>query len=60
MTHHSKSDIAESIMHYILKLEYSEIMLIIAIINLLFSNILVTFFCKGSWSAYNNITYTEI
>ena len=59
MTHHSKSDIAESIMHYILKLEYYEIMLIIAIINLFFqyfSNV----FCKGSWSAYNNITYTEI
>ena len=51
-------------MHYILKQESPEIMIIIAIIGLFltgfFSIILVKFFCKVSWSAYNNITYTEI
>ena len=50
-------------MHYILKQEYPKIMLIIAIIGLfltVFFIILVKFFCKVSWSAYNNITYTEI
>ena len=63
MTHHSKGLMAENIMHYILKSESPEIMLIIASIGLfltVFSNILVKFFCKGSWSAYNNITYTGI
>ena len=50
-------------MHYILKQESPKIMLIVAIIGLfltVFSIILVKFFCKVSWSAYNNITYTEI
>ena len=48
---------------YIWKQESPEITLIIAIIGLfltVFSIILVKFFCKVSWSAYNNITYTEI
>ena len=51
MTHHSKGLIEENTMHYILKLECSEIMQIIAIIWLFltvysqyFSNF---FFCKG-------------
>ena len=63
MTHHSKSLMAENIMHYILKLEFPEIMLIMAIIGLFltfFPNISVKFFCKGSWLVCNNITYTEI
>ena len=50
-------------MHYILKQESPEIMLIIAIIGLfltVFSIILVKSFCKVSWLVYNNITYTEI
>ena len=51
-------------MHYILKPDYPEILLITAIIGLFltgfFLNILVKFFCEGPWSTYNNITYTKI
>ena len=63
MTHHLKGFIEENIMHYILKLEFPEVMQIIAIIGLFlpfFPNIFVKFFCKGSWLAHNNIKYTEI
>ena len=64
MTHHSKGLIEENTMHYILKLECSEVMQIIAIIwifltvySQFFSKV---FLCKGPWLAYNNITYTKI
>ena len=63
MTHHLKGLIEENVMHYTLKLECPKIMLIIAIIGLFFTffpNMSVKFFCKGSWSAYNNITYMKI
>ena len=50
-------------MHYILKQESPEVMIIIAIIGLFFTVFFHYFskvFCKVSWSGYNNITYTEI
>ena len=62
MTHHSKGFIWENKMHYILKLECSEVMVIIARIGpffTVFPNILVNLLCKGSWLAYNKITYTK-
>ena len=63
MTHHSKGLIEENTMHYILKLECSEVMQIIAIIWLfltVYSQYFSKVFCKGPWLAYNNITYTKI
>ena len=63
MTLHSKGLIEENTMHYVLKLESSEVMQIIAIIWLfltVYSQYFSKVFCKGPWSAYNNITYTKI
>ena len=45
MTHHSKGPIEENTMHYILKLEYSEVIQIIAII-LLFLTVYSQYFSK--------------
>ena len=50
-------------MHYVLKWKCQGVMQIITIICLFFTvfpNNLVNFFCKGLWSAYNNIIYTNI
>ena len=55
--------IEENTMHYILKLECSEVVQINAIICLfltVYSQYFSTFFGKGPWLAYNNITYSKI
>ena len=62
-----KGVIEENTMHYVMKLECPEVMLIIAIKGLFLTVVLQVlymyvsiFFRKSPWSAYNNITCTKM